>query len=223
MAMNSIETAVLRIIGENIATPDVFENNATDLALIRGSINDAIQEICMVTGSYTKTYFLGLLTNRTFYRLAPQTDYVGYIVECWDDEQKRKLTRTSLALLNRQDPAWLQNTGSQEQYLQIGTNHIGIYRQPSSKGKVLQLKCVCIPKPYIADTDPIKVRDVFQRSATYFAVGEYYASRGDAVRATDYTTKYLELTGLMQLKPQLPERQYQYRGDYGSNRFPGKN
>jgi hypothetical protein len=211
--MNAIETAVLRAIGEDITYPDVFEDNATDLALIRGSINDAIQEICMVTGSYTKTYFLGLLEDRMFYRLAPQTDYVGYITECWDEEAKYKLTRTTVTSLNHFDRFFLKTTGPQEHYFPIGSNHIGIYRKPSAKGKVLRLNCVCIPKPYTADTDPVKLREAFQRATTYFAVGEYYASRGDAARATEYHTRYLETARLMQLNPQLPERRYQYGTD----------
>ena len=46
--MNSIEKEVLKLIGENTTIPDVF--NEVGIKQIRDSLNDAIAELCMVTG-----------------------------------------------------------------------------------------------------------------------------------------------------------------------------
>jgi hypothetical protein len=206
--MNQLESNVLRLIGENPEAPDVFTDDATGMAQIRGSLNDAIQELCLVTGAYQRTYNLALLANRQFYRLAPQLDFIAYPVEVWDRANHRKLEQTSLAKLNREDPFWMQVAGTVTKYLWLGLDHIGIYRKPSAKGTILEIKCVCVPKPYSDGNSPIKLRPVNQRAAVFLAVSEFYASRGDANRATEYLQKYLETGDLMALQPQQNERQW---------------
>lgn len=210
--MNDLETHVLRLIGENVTSPDVFTDDATGMAQIRTSINDALQELCMVTGSYRRVYYLPLLADRVVYRLSPQQDYLGYIVGAFDREYKRRLIRTDLTALIAYDPWWLKRSGPPLQYLQIGYRHIGIYMAPSSKGKILELDCVMIPQPYTADTDPVKVRNQFRNAAVYYAVSEFYASRGDAKRAQEYFQRYIETAGLQTNHPQYNERQYRFGG-----------
>lgn len=210
--MNDLETHVLRLIGENTSIPDVFTDDDSGMAQIRASINDAVQELCMLTGSYRRTYHLALLANRQFYRLAPQNDFLGYIVGAWDRSQKRRLERIDLLAMSATDAWWMKRTGPPLRYMQLGLNHIGIYMAPSAKGIVLELDCVMIPKPYTDDVTPVKLRNNFQRAAVYFAVSEFYASRGDAKRAGDYLKRYLETAGIMQLHPIQAERQYQLGG-----------
>ena len=58
--MNALEKEVLKIIGESTSSPDVFVDTDAGLDPIRDSINDAIQELCMVTGAYQLKYYLHL-------------------------------------------------------------------------------------------------------------------------------------------------------------------
>lgn len=211
--MNNLETHVLRLIGENISSPDVFTDDATGIAQIRESVNDAIQELCMVSGSYRRTYYLALLANRVFYRLAPQNDYLGYIVGAMDRQKRRRLVRTDLLALDAYDPWWLKRTGPALQYMQLGPNHIGVYMAPSAKGIILELDCVMIPRPYDTDMDPVKLRAQFETAAVYFAVSEFYASRGDAKRAVEYHARYIETAGLSALHPMTADRQWRFGGD----------
>jgi hypothetical protein len=215
--MNNLERHVLRLIGEDVDNPDVFTDDAVGLAPIRDSINDALQEMCMVTGSYVRNYYLPLLENRIFYRLAPVNDFVIYPVMVWDRTMKRKLIQTDLVKLSQEDPWWMKRTGAQLQYMMLGLNVFVVWMTPSAKGIVLELQCACIPKPYDSDVSPIKVRESFQTAAVYYAVGEFYASRGDAKRAIEYTTKYLETAGLMLLNPQTADRKYQYKTEKTDN------
>lgn len=203
---------MLRLIGENISSPDVFTDDSTGIAQIRDSLNDAIQELCMVSGSYRRTYHLALLADRIFYRLAPQNDYLGYIVGCFDRQKKRRLIRTDLQTLTKYDPWWLKRTGPALQYMQLGTNHVAVYMAPSAKGIILDLDCVMIPKPYTDEKDPVKVRTQFQNAAVYYAVSEFFASRGDAKRATEYHGRYIETAGLTSMHPLTAERQWRFGG-----------
>jgi len=148
--------------------------------------------------------------------MAWEQDYFGWVVEAWDRNRRRRLIQTDLMRINYDDSLWMQRTGNPEQYMQIGADILGIYFKPSANGIVLELHCVVIPKPYTAESDPVKVREVFQRAAVYSAVSEFYASRGDAKRAVEYFDRYVETAGLMSLKPDSQERAYQFGGRYGN-------
>lgn len=204
--MNILERQVLQIIAENTDAPDVFTDDAQGLALIRGSINDGIQELCLATGFYTRTYFLPLFSGRQFYRLAPIINDVGFILTVWDREHHYRLTRTHFAILKNQDPFWLRRNGRPLQYLTAGFDYIGFYPINSEDGKVLELHCACIPKPYAQDTDPIKLRDQFQRATVQYAASEFFASRGDAKRADYFLGRYIEIAGMMWATPQYADR-----------------
>jgi len=217
--MNSLESHVLRLVGENVSSPDVFTDTDEGMTQIRTSINAAIQEMCMVTGSYVQTVHLPLLVGQQWYKLYLRQDYLGYIVQVWDRNRHTKLAKTDILTLSREDPYWMKDSGYPMQYLQVGQDYFGIYMKPSASGVVLELKCVCIPQPYEADTDPVKVRENYQNAAAYFATGEFYASRGDAGRATEYHKQYLQVSGLMGLHPQEQERVHQL-GTNGGNGKP---
>lgn len=203
--MNSLETDVLNAIGESLTAPDVY----SDLTPIRDSINVAIQELCLVTGSYTRVYLLPLFADRFFYRMAWAHDHFGWIVECWNRQSQCRLEQTDIATLSLQDPWFLKNNGSPDRYMQIGYRYLGFDRAPASAGEVLEITCAVIPKAYTTDTDPIRLRPVFQKAATQFAVADFFASRGDAARATEWLSKYLETGGMAALHPKQPERTFE--------------
>lgn len=224
--MNALEKHVLRIIGEDVDNPDVFDevegDHSPGIGLIRDSINDGIQELCMVTGSYQKTYLLPLYADRAFYRMAWEQDYFGWVTEVWDRARNRRLTQTDVMSLSARDDFWLRRTGDPDEYMQIGEDIFGVFYKPSANGIVLEVQCACIPKPYVNDTDEVKVREVFQKAAVYMAVSEFYASRGNAPRAAGYLNNALETAGLMVLHPAHPERTHQMGGYRNDRRYPQK-
>jgi hypothetical protein len=205
--MNNIEEHTLRLIGENVTSPDVFTDDATGMAQIRSSISDAIQELCMILGAYTRDYHLPLLADHQWYRLAPEHDYIAYITEVIDYSRHRKLTQTDLHTISL-NPWFLKQNGSPEEYFFVGHNVLGITPYPSAEGTMLILKCVCMPKPYTEDYEVIYLREYLQRAAAYYAVSEYHASRGDAKRGQEYHTKYLETAQITQLNEKTFDRQF---------------
>lgn len=204
--MNILESQVLRIIAENTDAPDVFTDTPAGLVLIRGSLNDAIAELSLVTGSYTRTYYLPLFVNRQWYRLAPVADYVVFFQTVWDREHHYRLTRNDFCTLKLQDPFFLRRQGRPLQYVTAGFDYIGFYPIPSEDGKVLELTSACIPHPYMSDTDPIKLREQFQRAAVQYAAAEFFASRGDAKRADYFFQRYTEIAGLFASTPEYADR-----------------
>ena len=210
--MNNLESHVLRLIGEDLTSPDVFADTTAGLTHIRDSLNDGIQALCLASGLYTRTYHLALLANRQFYRLAPVDDYFGYVVEAFDRENRRRLTQVDLLTLSLTDPWFMKTGGPVTHYMQVGIDHIGFFRYPTAKGIVIELHCVCIPAAYATSADVVKIRAAYQRAAVYFAVSEFYASRGDAKRAGEYLEKAMETAGMMYMHPKQAERQWQMQG-----------
>jgi hypothetical protein len=173
---------------------DVFADTDAGIAPVRDSLNAAIQELCLVTGAYTRVYHLPLYTGRFFYRMSWAKDHFGWVVECRNRGAQKFLTQTDIATLSLQDPWFLKNSGSPDQYMQIGYRYIGFDKAPSSSGEVLEITCAVIPGAYTSATDPIKLRPVFQQAASQYAAMEFYASRGDATRANELHPKQPERT-----------------------------
>ena len=89
-------------------------------------------------------------------------------------------------------------SGFPEAYMQLGEDVIGFYKKPSASSNVMELTIVEIPDPYTTDTERIKLRESFQYAAILYAVGEYWASRGDVIEARSFGARYLDALGLKQ-------------------------
>ena len=205
--MNTIETHVLSLIGEDTENPDVFTDDSTGMEPIRDSINDAIEEISIFTGGQKETYYVPLRKHRTFYRFRFTKGYLGWITDVWLVTQKRRLDQTSLIKIMNFNPRWLYNTGTPHSYFPFGFNYFGMWPRPSSDTDIIEISAMMIPKRYETDTDRIKLRKNLEWAAAHFAVGEYYASRGDARKAIYHHNKYFERMGMNIKYPASNERQ----------------
>lgn len=208
--MNKLERHVLELIGENTTSPDVFTDTTSGMEPIRDSINDAIQEITMMTGSYKETYRIPLRTENNYYRLKFNRGQFAWVTDAWLVQNRWRLTQTDLNKLNAEDPRWMVYRGSPEQYFHVGTNLIGISPRTSSSTDVIELNCVVIPESYTSDTDRIKLRDDFQWAAVHYAVSEYYAGRGDKKNAMVHHNKYLQKLGVQESYPESLENTYTF-------------
>lgn len=206
--MNTIETHILELIGEDPDNPDVFTDDSEGMKPIRDSVNDAIQEICIMTGNNSGVYFVALRENRSFYRFRFTRGYIAWITDVWLFTQRRRLCQTSLIKLNEFNPRWLNNIGSPERYFPIGFNFFGVHPRPASDTDVLKIHAVIIPDDYKEDIDRINLRKNWEWAAAYYAVGEYYASRGDAKNAIYHHNKYLERMGINIQYPASNEREW---------------
>ncbi len=208
--MNDIERQVLELIGEDTTTPDVFTDDSTGMAPIRDSINDAVEEITMLTGSVSGTYHMLLRADHTFYRMDFKRDRFAWVTDAWLASIKRRLEQVDLVKLNNFNPRWLLNSGNPQAYGQIGPDIFYVWPCPAAE-LVVELKCVVISQRYAEDYDRVKLREIFKWAAVNFAVGEYCASRGDAQQATYHHNEYLKKLGIQAMYPQAYERPWYYR------------
>jgi len=195
--MNAIEREILRLVGENVESPDVF----TDITPVRDSVNDAIEEISMVTGGVRQSYKLVLKKDQMFYRLSFADGYFGWITHAWYAGQRRTIEHRSLGWLDKQNSRWMKEVGTPLNYFIAGEDVLGIHPVPAGDGGVIDLDCTVIPLAYTADGDQIRVRNEFHRALVHFAVSEYWASRGDAKEAMKHHQQYLKVLGLASIYP----------------------
>ena len=206
--MNELERQVSAVIGEDIVSPDVFTDD--DITPIRDSINDAIQEVVMLTGSYTRTYHINLQDGQYVYDIEMDRDHYGYILQAWNRDMRWELEKTDIKSLMIHDPGWFKSgrTGNQYKYFQVGFNQVGFWHLPSSAGTVIELKVLAIPQAYSDDDDPIRLRGTQLDSIVAYAASEQFAGRGDSNRATEYYSNYLEYMNLIELHPDTADRAY---------------
>jgi len=209
--MNDLETHVLELIGEDTDSPDVFTDTDTGMAPIRDSLNDAIEEITMLTGSVKRPYYVPLIADRAFYRLSFQRDSFAWITDAWIYQTKKRLTQTDLIKLNSFNPRWMLNSGTPEAYCPVGLDKVCFWPTPAATGGMVEFTCVVIPQRYTSSADRIAVREEFKWAAVHYAVSEYYASRGDAKQALEHLNLYVEKSGIQTLYPQAQERTWGYK------------
>jgi hypothetical protein len=193
--MNSVETLVLQMIGESVDSPDVFTDDDSGMAQIRDSINDAVEEISLVTGGYKERYLVELREGRIFYRLDYHGGNIAWITDAWLLTQKRRLEQTDLMKLSDYNPRWISN-GPPRSYFPVGLDWIGVWPKPGADTDILELTGVTIPSRYTNDHDRLMVREDLEWAAAHYAIGEYYASRGDAKSAVQHHSQYLEAVGI---------------------------
>ena len=209
--MNDLERLVLRQIGESVTNPDVFTSD--NMGQIRTSINDAVQEIAMLTGGIKQTYLIPLQADVNFYKIWFQSDYFGWVTDAWIVNTQRRLSQTDRYRLEKIHGQWLKHNGTPEVYMQVGLDVVGIYPSPSSSSDVLELTCTIIPARYERDTERVRVRDVHKWAVVHHAVAEYYASRGDAQQAIHHLEKYAAMLKIDKYHGIADETRYRARTD----------
>lgn len=208
--MTDLEKQVLQAIGESTDSPDVFTDDAEGMSQIRDSINDAIEEISMLSGSVNRNYHMLLRPNVAFYRMDFKRDRFGWITDAWLISLKRRLEKTDLITMQAFNPRWLKNNGNPQSYGLIGYDVFFVWPCPAAE-LIVDLSCVVIPDRYVNDYDRVKIRHIFADAAVNFAVGEYYASRGDAKQALERHNSYIGGLQEIGLYPKSHEKQWSYQ------------
>lgn len=209
--MNDVERNILLKIGEDPDNPDVFVEGEDSFDFIRDSVNDAIEEISIITGSVVRTYKMPLRKNANFYRLQFEHERFAWVKDVWLHGVKRRLVQKDFISIVNENPRWLYNAGSPLNYFMCGEVMMGIHPAPSSSDDMLEITAVVVPNRYTLGTSRLKIRDQFRWAITYYVVSEYYASRGAARQAKFNFDRYLDKMGLLIKYPTYGDRIHQFK------------
>lgn len=194
--MHQLERRVLEMIGEDPDNPDVFTDTPAGIAPIRDSLNEAIQEIIVMTGSNKRDYMVPLRGGQQLYRINPKRGYLGWITDVFLVTQKRRLEQVSLKKVTKWDPRWMKSNASPRAYIPLGADLICFYPKPSADEDIAQLTIVEIPIDYADEKSKLRIKEDFEYAAVEYAVADYWAGRGDAQEATKHFNLYLGALGL---------------------------
>jgi len=206
---NDLESRVMDLIGENTDSPDVFDDDG--ITEIRSHLNDAIEEVALITGCHKRVWYVPLKANAYFYELNEARDKFGWFVSVFLTGTKRLLRQTSLEGLAQLDLRWLYATGTPSYYVPISFNRLIIWPALHASTESVEVTAVAIPDRYTTDTDRVKLRKTHEWACVNRAVSEFWATRGDAQSAARYFQQYAQEVGFAALYPEMSERRWQYR------------
>lgn len=204
--MHRLEKQVLELIGESVDSPDVFTDDDQGMAPIRDSLNDAIQEITMLTGSNKRQYLIPLRAGQQMYKMELPYGHVGWIADVWLVNQKYRLEQTGILKVSAHDPRWMITNANPRAYFPIGNDVICLYPKPPSSSDTLDITLVEIPAEYTSGSSHIKMKSDFEYAAVNYAVSEYWASRGDAKEAQTHYALYADAMKLRKDFQDSPQR-----------------
>jgi hypothetical protein len=208
-AMNELEARVLDLIGENSDAPDVYTD--AGIVEIRDHLNDALEEVALLTAAQKHTWRIPLKANAIFYTIPTGPNRFAWVTSAWLYGGERRLTQTDFQGLDYLDPMWMWATGNPTHYVPIGLDQLAIYPAASGSADTLELTGIAIPARYTSDADPIKLRDSWAWAAVNLAVSSWWATRGDAKTATQFFTEYVQAIQVPQLYPDQAERRWQFK------------
>ena len=208
---NNIEKTVMDLIGENSESPDVF-TDASGIEELRSHINDAIEEVCVITGCHKRVWYVPLRGNSLFYRIDESRDGFGWFDTVYLASNKSLLEQTDFTGLEWLDSRWMSATGTPAYYVPIGASKFAIYPAAASSTDSLEVTAVSIPSRYTLDTDRIKLRKSFEWAVVNRVVSEFWATRGDAGSAAKSFGIYAQEVGLTKMYPEYYEKRWQFQG-----------
>ena len=205
-----IEKQILRLIGENPDSPDVFIDQPDAMRPIRQSIAAARQEIILLTDAYRERCLLPLIRDQQWYVLRWDRGSLAYIVDAWLLNQKRRLEQTTALRENDLDRRWRLNRGTPEVYWQIGFNTIAVAPRPTDSTNVLDIWAVVMPERDDDGREYSKIPEDWDWATIHYAVGEFYASRGAATDAILHQQQYMDALGKAVGRPMSVETRRQF-------------
>lgn len=211
--MKTLESEILELAGESTGSPDVYADTESGMAQVRQSVNDAAEEIALLTGGVKRTYQVALKEKGMFYRLSFTRDSFAWVADAWLLGYKRRLEQTDIFRLNRFNLRWLQNVGTPEAYFPIGKDVLGFWPAPGGDNLVVELTCVVVPHRYEEEDDRLKLRENWQDACKHYALAEVYASRGQAAQAAHDLQEYLTILNSLTGYPLAADRRPAFRAE----------
>jgi len=191
--VKDIEKRVLRIIGEDVDSPDVF--TSANITQIRDSINDGIEELCTLTDALVLPYRIPFYPDTYLYRIAFTSAQFCHILRAYLPDKGTPLAHATVGSVAKHDPKWLSASNTPAVYMPVGVKFVGFYPMYAAEGHHVELDCVVLPNRYATDDKVIQLRDDFHDSVVAYAAGEYFLGIGDLDKANYWFGEYAKNTG----------------------------
>lgn len=166
--LQTIKKSVMDIIGEDSITP-TYWTSSNDIEL-ENYINDAFEEVCILTRHYKEDLYIPLMANKKHYRISGgkggQFLFLSSVRVLSNNDN---LYMTDPFQLSRQDSRWMTSTGTPRLFYMVGLDCMRIVPYPTTSGDTLECKGVIIPPSYTDDDEQIDIGDAFIGAITSYA------------------------------------------------------
>ena len=156
MTLLELKKSVMDIIGEDSTTP-TYWTSANDIEL-EEHINDAIAEVCLLTGQHTDELHPPLYASRSYYHLdAGKGGELLYMKRVRVYPEGYSLEQTDPAQLTREDYLWMTRTGVPFRFYLVNGDILRTVPMESDGGRSLECLAATIPGRYTEDDEVVDV------------------------------------------------------------------
>jgi hypothetical protein len=166
VTLEEIKDLALYVIGEYVASPDLW--TSTSQEELNDCVNDAIEELSIVINHYKINYSIPLFGNRRIYPVAFVQGEFLFFTEVRLASLNRRLEQVGFKSLMRDDPYFMQTTGTPWAYYPVSHDMIGVYPYPSAGGDLLECYAVAIPDDYSLNNQKIDIKKGYEEACAYF-------------------------------------------------------
>jgi len=194
-SLTEIEEQVLAEVGENLTTADNWDG--TDL--LRESLADALDEMSIHMGYFTKELVVPLKKNVSFYSLALTQGTPLWIERARFMDQQRELSCMGfVSIADRYGSLWLSATGTPHTYIPVSSTILGVFPKPASDGGAIKLRVTCTPGDYADALTYISPGEAFETALVSY--GKYallMTTYGNTTDANEAYAEYLQAAGMV--------------------------
>ncbi len=193
--LTDIENQILMEVGEDLVTPEVWEQGGP----LQEIIADGLDEACLISAYFSEKVIVPLAANTSFYSLAITAAHPLYITRAYLREQVRELECTGLLSLAKKDARFLVSRGSPREYIPLAPRLLMIYPCYSVDGGALELDVVCCPKHSDVVPELTIMREELEEGLVHYGkYGLFMLAGGRVSEALDEYQLYLTKLGAHQ-------------------------
>lgn len=194
-----VKKMILDAIGEDSSSPTYWDSSRD--SEIEDWINDAFEEICVLTGHYKESIYIPLMNGKKHYKISPGKGgeflYLDLVRVLPTD---RTVKMTDPYKLSRESYRWMTETGTPREFFMIGLDTIRVVPYPQNDGETLECIGVVIPPNYNLDDEKIDLQDAFIRAVVAYASYLMFLSMRMKDKAGVQLAEFARILGLYNIK-----------------------
>lgn len=185
---------VMDIVGEDSSAP-TYWTSSNDIE-IEDYINDAIEEVCVLTGMYKQDLVLPLHASRDYYRLDPgKGGEFLYVDSIRVEPEGYSLGMSDTTKLTREDYNWMTRTGTPRTFFFVNPDMIRVVPMAGTAGQSLEILASTIPPTYTLDDEVVDLDESLISVVIAYAASMILLSMRSFPKSSYWLKVYMEGVG----------------------------
>lgn len=192
--LSVVKKMVMDIIGEDSSSP-TYWTSSNDIEL-EDYINDAVEEVCVLSGVYTQDLLLPLHASRDYYSLDPgKGGEFLYVNSVRVIPEGYSVGMSDPLKLTREDYNWMTRTGTPRTFFFVNPDMLRVVPMSSTEGQSLEILASTIPPTYTLDSEVIDLDESLISVVVAYAASMIFLSMRAFPKASLWSKVYMEGIG----------------------------